>query len=164
MINFEEIQKGDLIKVNVIIDEVEDELFAKVSDNRGDHMEIHYFEETSLVYKDARVYSIESEMNLIRLENICEHYPGGETIFVEVSDNKYVLESELFFDDEDSNFYDDSDSDALSFVVSDGSCEPPPDHKDIDEKWTAWEPKSEGQKRFKQVVDDLDARMRHVNY
>ena len=42
MIQLSEIQPGDLIKVVVVIDDVEDELFARVYSNRDDYLEIHY--------------------------------------------------------------------------------------------------------------------------
>lgn len=163
MITFSEIQTGDLIKVVVVVDDVEDELYAKVSDNRGDHFEIYYYEETSLTYKGARVYVLEPDLNIIRPESICEHYPYGETIFKHVTDDRYVLKEEVD-SEEDSTFYDDSDSDVMSFIVSDGECEPPMDHVEVDKSWTEWHPQSEGARRFKRTVDDLDARMRHVNF
>lgn len=158
MITFSEIQAGDLIKVVVVLDDVEDELFAVVSDNRGDHFELHYYEETSLVYKGARVYVLESDLNIIRPESICEHYPGGETVFKHVTDDRYVLKEEVD-SEEDSTFYDDSDSDVMSFIVSDGECEPPADHREVDRAWTEWYPQSEGARRFKKTVDELDARL-----
>jgi hypothetical protein len=163
MICFSEIQPGDLIKVVVVIDDVEDELFAKVADNRGDHFELYYYEETSLTYKGARVHALESELNIIRPESICEHYPGGETIFRHVSDDRYVLEEEMDPEVEDSAFEDDSDdssSDLRSFVVSDEECELPPDHREVDRAWTEWRPKSEGSRRFKRTIDEIDDRLR----
>lgn len=163
MITFSEIQAGDLIKVVVVVDDVEDELYARVSDNRGDHFELHYYEETSLTYKGARVYVLESDLNIIRPESICEHYPEGETVFKHVTDDRYVLKEEVD-SEEDSTFYDDSDSDVMSFIVSDGECDLPGDHVEVDRAWTEWQPQSEGARRFKRTVDDLDARMRHVNF
>ena len=163
MICFSDIQAGDLIKVVVVIDDVEDELFARVSDNRGDHFELHYYDETSLTYKGARVYALESDLNIIRPDSICEHYPEGETVFIHVADDRYVLKEEVDSEEEDSTFYDDSSSDVLSFIVSDDECELPLDHRAVDQAWTEWCPMSEGSKRFKQTVDDIDARMRHVN-
>ena len=167
MICFSEIQSGDLIKVVVVVDDVEDELFARVSDNRGDHFELHYYEETSLTYKGARVYVLESDLNIIRPESICEHYPEGETIFTHVSEDRYVLTTEVD-PEEDSTFYDDSDdsgSDLRSFVVTDDDeGELPPDHRMVDQAWTEWRPTSEGSKKFKQTVDDIDARIRAVQF
>ena len=163
MICYSEIQPGDLIKVVVVIDDVEDEMFAKVSDNRGDHFELHYYEETSLTYKGARVYALESELNIIRPESICEHYPYGETIFTHVGEERYVLNDEIDWTVEDSAFEDDSDdsgSDLKSFVVSDEDCELPSDHREVDSAWTEWRPMSEGSRRFKQTIDDIDERIR----
>lgn len=163
MICFSEIQAGDLIKVVVVIDDVEDELFARVADNRRDHLELHYYEETSLTYKGARVHALESELNIIRPESICEHYPDGETIFTHVGEERYVLNEEVDSTVEDSAFEDDSDdsgSDLKSFVVSDEECELPPDHREVDHAWTEWRPMSEGSRRFKERVDAIDAQIR----
>lgn len=159
MIQFSEIQPGDLIKVVVVVDDVEDELYARVSDNRGDHLELHYFEECSLTYKGARVYLLEPDLNIIRCESICEHFPGGETIFENITENRYVLKTEID-SSEESTFYDDSESDAMSFVVSDEDGELPPDHVEVDRRWTEWVPLSEGSRKFKSVVDDIETRVK----
>ena len=167
MIQLSEVQPGDLLKVLVVVDEVEDELFARVSDNRGDYLEIHYFEETSLTYKGARVYVLESDMNIIREESICEHHMDRESVFQHISDGRYVLKGEMDSGDEGSTFYDDSDdsgSDLRGFVVSDseidGPLDLPHDHAVVDSAWRKWRPPSEGSIGFKQTVDDIEARAR----
>jgi hypothetical protein len=173
MIRLSEIQPGDLLKVLVVVDDVEDELFARVSDNRGDHLEIHYYEETSITYKGARVYVLEPEVNIIREESISEHHV--ETIFEHISDERYVLKGEMDSGDESSTFYDDSDdsgSDLRSFVVSDNDIEDtltlPHDHESVDRMWEQWRPPSEGSRHFKQVVDDIEVRakihMDNINF
>jgi hypothetical protein len=162
MITFSEIQTGDLIKVSVIVDDVEDELYARVVDNRLDYLEVNYYVDTSLVYKGARVYALESEVNILRAESICEHWPDGQSVFEHVSEERYVLKSEVDSGDE-STFYDESDdsgSDLRDFVVSDEECELPPDHRDIDKSWNEWQPNSEGSKKFKKTIDDIEARVR----
>ena len=167
MIQLSEVQPGDLLKVVVVVDDVEDELFARVYENRGDYVELHYFEETSMTYKGARVYALESETNIIRGESICEHYPDGETVFEHISDERYVLKGQMDSGDEESTFYDDSDdsgSDLRGFVVSDteidGPLNLPHDHAAVDSAWRQWRPPSEGSLGFKQVVDDIEARAR----
>lgn len=166
MIQLSEIQPGDLIKVVVVIDDVEDELFARVYSNRDDYLEIHYYEETSLFYKGARVYELESELNIIRVESICEHYLDNETIFQHISEEKYALKEEID-SEEDSTFYDESDdsgSDLRDFIVSDneidGPITIPDDHEMVDTSWNQWNPPSEGSRSFKRVVDDIEARAR----
>jgi hypothetical protein len=164
MILISDIQPGDLLKVVVVVDDVEDELFAKVFDNRGDYLELHYYEETSLTYRGARVYALETELNIIRVESVCEHYTNGETVFEHVKDAYYVVEGEMDSEDDGSTFYDDSDdsgSDLRGFVVSDTEMEElPPDHAEIDGAWRQWVPTSEGSRHFKRVVDDIEARAR----
>jgi len=165
MILISDIQAGDLIKVLVVVDDVEDELFARVSDNRDDYLEIRYFEETSLTYRGARVYALEADLNIIRPESICEHYPDRETVFEHVSDERYVMKGEMDSGDDASTFYDDSDdsgSDLRGFVVSDGEIDAalPPDHAEVDSAWRQWIPPSEGARGFKRTVDDIEARAR----
>lgn len=166
MIQLPEIQPGDLLKVVVVIDEVEDELFARVYENHGDYLEIHYYEETSMTFKGARVYVLESDINIIRVESICEHYMDRETVFEHIVDEKYVMKGEMD-SEEESTFYDDSDdngSDLCGFVVSDneidGPLDLPDDHEIVDRTWKQWKPPSEGSISFKQVVDDIEARAR----
>ena len=49
MINFYEIQPGDLVRVLVNIeDDIEDELYAKVKENNKDYLVVSYYSETSL--------------------------------------------------------------------------------------------------------------------
>lgn len=163
MIDIFDIQPGDLIKVVVVMDDVEDELYARVYSNRKDHLEIHYFDETSLTYKGARVYALEETMELIRPESICEHYPDGDTIFRHVRGDQYVIETEIDSGEESSTVHDDSDdsgSDLRDFVVSDTEGELPPDHEDVDTAWRLWIPPSEGSRGFKKVVNDIEARVR----
>jgi len=163
MIDVLDIQPGDLIRVVVVVDDVEDEQYAKVFSNREDHLEIHYFEETSWTYKGARVYALEETMELIRPESLCEHYPDGQTIFAHVKDTRYVIETEID-SGEESTFYDESDdsgSDLKDFVVSDDDqSDLPPDHETLDTEWRRWVPPSEGSRGFKRVVDDIEARAR----
>ena len=172
MIQLSEIQPGDLLKVLVVVDDVEDELFARVSDNRGDYLEIHYYEETSITYKGARVYVLESEVNIIREESISEHHT--ETVFEHISDERYVMKGEID-SEEESTFYDDSDdsgSDLRGFVVSDndidGPLDLPHDHESVDRSWEQWRPPSEGSRHFKQVIDDIEVRaktyMDNINF
>lgn len=165
MIDVLDIQPGDLIKVVVVVDDVEDELYARVYSNRLDHLEVHYFDEISWTYKGARVYALETNLEILRPESICEHYPDGETVFEHVRDDRYVIRTEIDASEE-STFYDeseDSGSDLRDFVVSDAECEPlepPADHASVDTAWRQWVPPTEGSRGFKRVVDDLEARAR----
>lgn len=165
MIQLSEIQPGDLLKVTVVVDDVEDELFAKVYQNREDYLELHYYEETSMTYKGARVYMLESEINIIRGESISEHHMDGDTIFQHISQELYVMKSDID-SEEDSTFYDDSDdsgSDLRDFVVSDDNIpdDPPPDYESVNSGWREWNPPSEGSRRFKQTVDDIETHVRN---
>ena len=57
MIVFSEIRPGDLIKVLVVVDDVEDELYANVEENREDYLIVKYYSESSLVYKNCLLYT-----------------------------------------------------------------------------------------------------------
>ena len=50
MIVFSEIRPGDLIKVLVVVDDVEDELYANVEENREDYLIVKYYSELSLIH------------------------------------------------------------------------------------------------------------------
>ncbi len=63
MLVFSEICPGDLIKVLVNVEEIEDEMFAKVEENRDDYLIVRYFNETTLTYKGARIYTLETDTN-----------------------------------------------------------------------------------------------------
>ena len=69
-IEFSEIQPGDLLKILVNIDDVEDEQYAKVEENRDDYLIIQYYSESSFSYKGAPVYTLDEETNLIRGDSI----------------------------------------------------------------------------------------------
>ena len=76
MINFYEIQPGDLVRVLVNIeDDIEDELYATVKENNEDYLVVSYYSETSLTYKCARLYELdETKDELVQSENISEHH------------------------------------------------------------------------------------------
>jgi len=161
MINFGEIQPGDLLKVLLNIDDIDDEIYALTKENRDDYIIVNYYLETSLVYKGARVYELDENEELAQEENLCEHYPQGETVFKKVDGMLYCIEDEID-DDMESVFIDESDdeSDLEGFIVPDdeidGEVIPPSDHKAIDKEWNEWQPLSPGSKRYKEVVDSIE--------
>lgn len=167
MFDFSEIQPGDLIKVLVNIDDVEDEQYAMVEEHCTDYLIIKYYTERSLSFKGAPVYTLDDETNLLREESVSEHFENGDTVFKCINDvdRMYIIESEQQSDAE-SVLYDESDesgSDADSFIVSDSEIERielPPDHARIDSEWNEWKPHSPGSTRFKQMVDNIEFRAR----
>jgi hypothetical protein len=52
----------------------------------------------------------------------------------------------------------------LSFVVSDDEpgqgIDVPPDHREVDAAWNAWEPLSPGARSFKETIDNIEANIR----
>ena len=166
MIVISEIHSGDLLKILVNVDDMEDEMHAIVQENRGDYLIVKYYSETSLIYKDANVYSLDEDTNILRVESVIEHYQGGDTIFIHVKDDMYVVSDEMN-NDADSDMYDESDSDGTDlsgFIVSDseheGNIQLPPGYETIDAVWNSWKPSSPGSLRFKEMVDQIEERAR----
>ena len=161
MINFSEIQPGDLLKVLLNIDDVDDEMYAITKENRDDYLIVNYYLDTSKVYKGARVYEIDEAEELVQQENLCEHYPDGTSLFTDIGDSMYCISEEID-DDMDSDIIDESDeeSDLEDFIVPDdeidGQVIPPNSHKQVDKAWNEWEPTSPGSRKFKRVVDSLE--------
>jgi len=164
MINFSEIQPGDLVRVLVNLeDDIEDEMYAKVKENNDDYLVVSYYSETSMVYKGARIYDFEEDKDeLVQVENLCEHHQTPD-FFVNVKDNLYAMIDEIV-SDEDSEIIDESDdsgSDLEDFIVPDDQVDgiviPPSNRVTIDKEWNEWEPRSPGSKRFKNVVDTLES-------
>jgi len=168
MFEFSEIQPGDLIRVLVNFDDVDDDAYAIVEEHCDDYLIVKYYSETSCTYKGAEVYTLDQGTNILREESISEHFPGKDTIFTCISevDRMYVIESEQETDIESviCNESDDTGSDADSFVVSDsefeGRLQLPPDAAALDREWNAWVPRSPGSSRFKETVDRIEERAR----
>jgi len=156
MINFLDIQPGELIKVLVNIeDDIEDEMYATVKENNKDYLVVSYFTETSLIYKNANLYELEDRDELVQEENLSEHYKSMN-IFKRVKDNLYAV-----IEDIDSG----EDSDLNEFIVPDNEIDgiiiPPSNHASIDKEWNDWQPKSPGSMKFKQIVDDIETRAKY---
>jgi len=115
MLEFAEIRPGDIIKVLVNIEDIEDEMYAEVDDNRGDYLIVRYYAETSLTYRGASVYKLEEETNLVQEDNVCEHLPDRETIFgcVNSRDRMYTIQAEESSDIE-SVLIDESDDGGMT--------------------------------------------------
>ena len=87
MINFSDIQPGELIKVLVNLEEdIEDEMYAKVKENHEDYLVVAYYSETSMTYKGARLYELEDKDELVQAVNLSEHHQARE-YFKNVKDN-----------------------------------------------------------------------------
>ena len=164
MINFSDIQPGELIKVLVNLeDDIDDEMYASVKETHDDYLVVSYYSETSMVYKGARLYELEDKDELVQEENLSEHYDKDICFFNNVKDNLYAVIDDID-SDEDSDIIDESDddgSDLNDFIVSDmeidGPIIPPANYKSIDKEWDEWEPRSPGSKRYKQMVDTIES-------
>jgi hypothetical protein len=167
MINFSDIQPGEIVRVLVNIeDDTEDEMYAKVKENNGDYLVVSYYSETSLVYKSAPLYELEDKEELVQNDNLCEHYQSCD-ILKNVKENLYAVIDDID-SEEDSDIIDESDdegSDLDDFIVPDNEVDgiviPPSNHAMIDKEWNEWKPTSPGSVKFKQMVDDLEIRAKY---
>lgn len=168
MIVFSEIQPGDLVKIFVNEDGVEDEMYGVVGMNTGSTLGIKYLNATESFYKSACVYKMNEEMLPAPYESVMEHY-AGEATFEDIEmkrlgDDMYAYYSEIDIEDEDSYIYDqtDEDTDLEGFVVSDseidGNVSLPPDHELVDKEWNEWKPSSPGSLKFKELVNKIEER------
>ena len=162
MINFSEIQPGDLIRVLVNLEDIEDEMYAKVKENNKDYLVVSYYSETSMMYKGARIHEYEDDKDeLVQIDNLSEHHQAPD-YFTNVKDNLYVMIDDID-SDEDSEIYDESDddgSDLDDFIVPDNQVDgmiiPPSNKAVIDKEWNEWEPRSPGSMRFKETVNAIE--------
>tara|TARA_B100000073_G_C23710671_1_gene564151 strand:- start:248 stop:838 length:591 start_codon:yes stop_codon:yes gene_type:complete len=162
MINFSEIQPGDLVRVLVNLEDIEDEMYAKVKENNNDYLVVSYYSETSMMYKGARIHEYEDDKDeLVQIDNLSEHHQAPD-YFTNVKDNLYVMIDDID-SDEDSEIYDESDddgSDLDDFIVPDNQVDgmiiPPSNKAAIDKEWNEWEPRSPGSMRFKETVNAIE--------
>lgn len=163
MIILEDIKIGDIIRVLVLEDDLEEEMFARVIDKTLSTLEVRYLSETSKLYKGACVHAYENDIEIVTLESLTEHH--DENPFEEIGENMYVLTEEIDEDDTSTivDSEDDSDTDD-SFVVADdvidGEIHPPEGFREIDAAWQAWQPQTAGSRRFKQMVDAIEQHAR----
>ena len=161
MINFSEIQPGDLLKVLVNIDDVDDETYAITSENMKDYLVVKYYLDTSKVYKGARVYDLDENEELVQVDNLCEYDPEGTSLFRDIGNSMYCISDEID-EDLDSDIIDESDeeSDLEGFIVPDdeidGQVIPPGSYREVDREWNDWEPTSPGSRKFKEVVNSIE--------
>ena len=165
----EEIKQNEIIKVLVNNEEedFDEEVYAIVQDNRGDHLEVKYYEETDKEYKFATIYELNDNIEVITFESISEHYPDtyelSDLDMKKVGDNMYVYMDDIDLDEDSEirTIQDDDEYSLDSFVVADDDVEDdiverPRDYKKIEQEWNEWNPKSPGARSFKDTVDMIE--------
>ena len=163
----EEIKKNEIVKVLVNVEDVEEEMYAIVEDNRGDHLELKYLELQEKIYKGASIYSFSEEIDIIRFESITEHhsevYDVADIDMMKVADNMYVFLDEVDIEEARDiiSLEDDSSYTEDSFVVADDYIdgevvEKPHDAETVDKSWKEWTPMSPGARRFKETIDMIE--------
>lgn len=177
-----DIRVGEILKVLTANeeDDTEEENWAKVVENNGQYLYVTYLSTIGKIYKGASIHSLEPRVNRVDFECITEHYDGVfdlEEIGVDrIGTNMYIFGNTVNSDDDDSEIYDDEDEDdgsegeeydtADGFVVpdtetgADGVFQPPPDAEQTDKDWNAWNPRTSGERLFKETVDRIEHRAR----
>lgn len=166
MIVGEEISPGEIVKILAVEDDLEETFYGRVSMNTGNVLGVNYLTATDRVYKGATVYAVEEEVQPVRYECLTEHHPEST---LETLNWKRVGEGDQWVDLEAINLEDDcsdvwtpedsedDDTSLSGFIVSDSdrTPTPPPNAAEIDDAWSAWEPRSPGGRSFKDTVDYL---------
>lgn len=140
---------------------------AKIVSFRGEKfLVVSYLSENKKMYKGAKVFSFESETELIECEQVTKRYGSIQELgFTEVGDNMYVEKEDI--DEESSSEIEDADTEGTdsddSFIVPDDEevLQKPPDYREVDRSWKEWRPMSAGARRFKEKIDQIEAVMNH---
>jgi hypothetical protein len=117
-------------------------------------------------------------MQPVSFESLTVHYPSGtfeDASFRRVNSTPELWasldeinedeESEIWSEEEDS----DSEDSLDGFIVRDEDVPEseraarPSDARDIDRAWNEWEPTTSGGKRYKEVVNSIEERIKHLN-
>ena len=166
--NYSDFKKFEMIKVLALDEEndIEEEQWAKVMDVSESCLYVTYFCDVNKTYKGVCVYSFESKINVVHIENITEHYEDIIDVkdigTLKIGENMYVFEDEIDSDDSDDEIIDQDELEdeydcSDGFVVNDSDgFELPPDHEEIDREWNRWQPRSNGERRFKEMVERID--------
>lgn len=166
MITASEIVQDNILKIFVNEDGVEDEMYGVVGMNTGNTLGVYYLNPTERLYKTACVYELNrEEMCPVPYESVMEHHPTGTSFedleMKSLGDDLWAFYSEIDMEDEDSEIYNEDDSsDMDSFIVSDGECDLPVDHKAIDKEWNEWIPSTQGASSFKDTVDTIENKIK----
>jgi hypothetical protein len=169
MINPKDITIGEIVTVLLEDDDgVEEETHAIVTDVFEAGLMVRYLTSTSKLYKNATVYELEEDENMVDLCSLTEHHIGIKDLeeigYAQLDDGPmYVLQDEINFDIESSSIEDmsdDGEGTEDSFIVPDnvidGKVVPPDNAAEIDAAWNAWQPTSSGAKKFKERVDVIE--------
>lgn len=165
MIILKDIKPNDVIKVLVKDeDDMEEELYALVTDVFSTTLSARYYVPTSLMYRGTNLYSLEDEDNPLEPCSITEHYIEGTSPFETKEEMVYIpeeIDEEIETSDVEDMSEDEYEED--DFVVDDDETagELPPDHAEVDRNWNEWVPPTQGARNFKDVIDRIEARAKH---
>jgi len=149
-----------------MIVEVDNENIGKVDVDSGDFLTVCYLAPIKKMYKGAKVFSFESDSELVEVQQVTKKYKDlegfkmiGDNMFVEIVDIDDDSSSELEDEEESEDVCAEDDD----FIVPDDRSvmEKPADHRQVDAQWNSWRPTTPGAKRFKDKVDEMEAYMNH---
>ena len=170
--DYGDIKPAEVVKILLEDGGLEESTWAKVISNEGEYLYVTYLAPTSRVYKGACVHEFDSQVSRVEFQSMMEHYPGVKTItdvgWRRVGDgNAWVMGDEVddsvtTSDVEDFSDSEEDEDEDLDFVVPDDPAdfEPPPDAMEVDRQWEGWKPTSEGGRHFKNVVDQIESKVR----
>ena len=169
MITGRDIKIGEIVRVLTDIDDIEEEMYAKVLRNTGEFLYVTYLSSTDMLYKGACVYGLESTANMVQYDTITEHHEGVTDLrdigISMPSRNCFVFDNEIDNDDSCSDIVtDDEEGSDIDDLIDDspieGRIESPEGARAIDQEWNRWQPSTEGGRHFKDTVDRLEERAR----
>jgi len=162
MSSLSEFSEGDIVKILVEEDEIEEECLATVNSINAPKLYVNYLTERSKFYKDAVIYTYEDHTNEVEIESISEHYKDVKNLheigFVEIEEGWYVKEDEIDRECSDSDIDDLSSEEDNDFIAEEdvSQWELPEDHEKIDGDWRMWNPRTDGERHYKNVVDRIE--------
>ena len=162
MLMLSEFSEGDIVKILVEEDEIEYECLAKVNSINESKLYVNYLSERNKFYKDAVIYVYEDDAHEVEVESISEHYKDVKHLheigFIEIEEGWYVKEDDIDSECSDSDIDDLSSEEENDFIADEdvSQWELPEDHEQVDGDWRRWNPRSDGERHYKNVVDRIE--------
>lgn len=172
MIKLEDIKAGNILKVLLNLDDIEEEHYARVCSVYDTFILVRYLLATEKNYENDCVYEEDGTDEVVELSSICEHYPDTNN-YTDVDGIQKIAQTPYYIfrdhppESTDESSWETASSEDQDSYVEDDFCthddnmpSPPPGHKEIDREWDAWEPTSRGARRFKERVDLIEQAVR----
>ena len=162
MLSLSEFSLGEIVKILVEDDETEEECFATINLIDETKLYVKYLSERNKIYKDAPMYIYDEHVNEVEIESIVEHYKDVKCIteigFIEVQKDCYVKEDDIDSECSDSDIDDLSSEEENDFIAEEdfSQWQLPEDHEQVDGDWGKWNPRTDGERHYKNVVNRIE--------